>query len=189
MEAVNRILRYLKMTLGKVLMFRKTDWKTIEAYADSNLAGSIVDRKSTFDCCTFVLGNLVTWRSKKQGVVARAVLRPNTGLWVWGYVRKFGSIKFWLIFIRSEKPMKLFCDNKASISIVNSSVQHDRTKHVKIHRHFIKERLDNGSICIMCTFLQGNLSPRGFWNQTLTFMLASWASLISTFQLEGDCQS
>ena len=34
--------------------------------------------------------------------------------------------------------MKLFCDNKATIRIVNNPVQHDITKHVKIDRHFIK---------------------------------------------------
>ena len=44
--------------------------------------------------------------------------------------------------------MKLFCDNKAAISIANILVQHDRTKHVEIDRQFIKERLDNGCICI-----------------------------------------
>ncbi|KAA0054981.1 Retrovirus-related Pol polyprotein from transposon TNT 1-94 [Cucumis melo var. makuwa] len=37
---------------------------------------------------------------------------------------------------------------KAAISIANNPVQHDRTKHVEIDRHFIKERLDSGSICI-----------------------------------------
>ncbi|KAL4030380.1 hypothetical protein IC575_008616 [Cucumis melo] len=72
MEAVNRILRYLKNTPGKGLMFRKTNRKTIEAYTDSNWAGSIVDRKSTSGYCTFVWGNLVTWRSKKLSVVARS---------------------------------------------------------------------------------------------------------------------
>ena len=47
-----------------------------------------------------------------------------------------------------ETPLKLFCDNKATMSIVNNLVQHDRTKHVEIDQHFIKERLDGGSICI-----------------------------------------
>ncbi|TYK05138.1 putative mitochondrial protein [Cucumis melo var. makuwa] len=72
MEAVNRILRYLKNTPGKGLMFRKTNRKTIEAYTDSDWAGSVIDRKSTSGYCTFVWGNLVTWRSKKQSVVARS---------------------------------------------------------------------------------------------------------------------
>ncbi|KAA0034925.1 putative mitochondrial protein [Cucumis melo var. makuwa] len=47
MEAVNRILRYLKMALGIRLMFKRIGRKTIEAYTDLNWVGYVVDRKST----------------------------------------------------------------------------------------------------------------------------------------------
>ena len=36
----------------------------------------------------------------------------------------------------------LFCDNKAAIDISHNPIQHDRTKHVEVDRHFIKEKLD-----------------------------------------------
>jgi len=42
--------------------------------------------------------------------------------------------------------MKLYCDNKSSIKIANNLVQHDRTKHVKIDRYFIKEMIENNII-------------------------------------------
>jgi ATP sulfurylase len=42
----------------------------------------------------------------------------------------------------------LYCDNKAAIDIANNPIQHDRTKHVEIDRHFIKEKLDRGVICL-----------------------------------------
>ena len=43
-------------------------------------------------------------------------------------------------------PTKLYCVNKATISIANNPVQHDRTKQVEIDRHFIKEKIDCGAI-------------------------------------------
>ena len=49
--------------------------------------------------------------------------------------------------IPSEKP-KFFCDNKAVISIAYNPVHHDRTKHVEVDKHFIKERIENGVICM-----------------------------------------
>jgi len=189
MKSVNRILRYLKTTPGKGLMFRKTDRKTIEAYTDSNWAGSVVDRKSTLGYCTFVWGNLVTWRSKKQSVVARSSTEAEYKAMSLGICEEI-----WLQKVLSdlhqecETPLKLFCDNKAAISIANNPVQHDRTKHVEIDRHFIKERLDSGNICIRRSLRVNRLLmflPRGFSDQTSTFVLASWASLIFTSQLEG----
>ena len=45
-------------------------------------------------------------------------------------------------------PLQLYCDNKAAISIAHNRVLHDRTKHVEIDKHFIKEKLEEGIICI-----------------------------------------
>ena len=70
MEAVIRILRYLKSSPGKGLMFSKNDHVRVDGYTDVDWAGNISDRKSTSGYFTFVGGNLVTWRSKKQKVVA-----------------------------------------------------------------------------------------------------------------------
>ncbi|KAA0050612.1 reverse transcriptase [Cucumis melo var. makuwa] len=113
------------------------------------LVGSVVDRKSTSGYCTFVWGNLITWRSKKQSIVARSSAEIEYRAMSLGICEEI-----WLQKVLSdlhqecETPLKLFCDNKAAISIANNPVQHDRTKHVEIDWHFIKERLNSGSICI-----------------------------------------
>ena len=70
METVIWILRYLKSSPGKGLMFYKNDHVRVDGYTDADWAGNISDRKSTSGYFTFVGGNLVTWRSKKQKVVA-----------------------------------------------------------------------------------------------------------------------
>ena len=47
-----------------------------------------------------------------------------------------------------KPPIKLYCDNKATINIYLNLVQHNWTKHVEVERHFIKEKIENGIICL-----------------------------------------
>ncbi|XP_034201550.1 uncharacterized mitochondrial protein AtMg00810-like [Prunus dulcis] len=67
-----QILRYLKSALGKGLLFSKNGDLEVVGYTDADWAGSIIDRCYTSGYFTFVEGNLVTWRSKKQNVVSRS---------------------------------------------------------------------------------------------------------------------
>nr|CAD1818497.1 unnamed protein product [Ananas comosus var. bracteatus] len=72
MTAVDRILRCLKMILGMGLFFQRISKRNIEVFSDADWAGLVIDRRSTSGYCYFVWKNLVTWRSKKQSVVARS---------------------------------------------------------------------------------------------------------------------
>ena len=44
--------------------------------------------------------------------------------------------------------MKLFCENKPAINIAHNPIQHGMTKHIEVDRHFIKEKIKAGIICI-----------------------------------------
>jgi hypothetical protein len=72
LDALNRILKYLKGCPGKGLLYTKQGSLQVECYTDADWAGSLDDRRSTSGYCAFVGGNLVSWRSKKQSVVARS---------------------------------------------------------------------------------------------------------------------
>ena len=72
LEAVYKILKYLKGSPGRGLFFKKENDRNVEVFTDPDWAGLREDRRSTTGYCTFVWGNLVTWQSKKQNVVARS---------------------------------------------------------------------------------------------------------------------
>ncbi|CAN6698718.1 unnamed protein product [Malus baccata var. baccata] len=143
MAAVMRILSYLKGAPSRGLIFRKHGHMEVKGYTDADWAGNITDRRSTSGYFTFVAGNLVTWRSKKQNVVARSTAEAEYR----GIAHGICEL-LWLKILLTEigfKPqgsMSLYCDNQAAREIANNPVQHDRTKHVEVDRHFIKEKLD-----------------------------------------------
>ncbi|KAL9426998.1 hypothetical protein AB3S75_033725 [Citrus x aurantiifolia] len=60
--------------------------------------------------------------------------------------------------IQQVSPMKLYCDNKAACDIAHNPVQHDRTKHVEVDRHFIKEKLEAKIIEIPHVWLEDQLA-------------------------------
>ena len=148
-ETVYRILRYLKGSPGKGLLFRKNGHLQVEIYTDADWAGSVTDRRSTFGYCTFVGGNLVTWRSKKQTVVARSSAEAEYRAVALGICEVFWIKKILEELKASNSlPMKVYCDNKSAIAIAHNPVLHDRTKHVEVDKHFIKEKLDGGLVCM-----------------------------------------
>ena len=143
MNAVYRILRYLTGAPRKGLLYSKNETSTIEGYVNADWAEDQLTRKSTSGYPTFVGGNLVTWRSKKQKVVAQSSAEAKFRgmahslcelLQIKGVMEDLG--------FESSKPINLFDDNKSAIQIAQNPMQHDRTKHVEVDRHFIRKKLD-----------------------------------------------
>ena len=50
--------------------------------------------------------------------------------------------------VASQSPIKAYYDNKAAILIAHNPVLHDRTKHAEVDKHFIKEKIESGQICM-----------------------------------------
>ena len=91
----------------------------------------------------------MTWRSKKQTVVARSRAEVELRSVALGVCETL-----WLKMLLDElkvagkMPMRIYYDNKAAINISHNPIHHDRTKHVEVDHHFIKEKIDKGTICI-----------------------------------------
>ncbi|RDX96832.1 Copia protein, partial [Mucuna pruriens] len=82
----------------------------------------------------------VSWKFKKQNIVARAeaeyramALATCELIWVKQLIQE---LKF-----ADVQPMKLYCDNQATLHIAFNPVFHERTKHIEIDCHFVREKL------------------------------------------------
>jgi Reverse transcriptase (RNA-dependent DNA polymerase) len=146
LEAVNRILKYLKGSPGQGIWMKKNNTNKILAYSDADWAGNF-NRKSTTGYCTFVGGNLVTWKSKKQNVTARSSAEAE-----YRAMASTASELVWLkqllhdLKISCEGPMQMYCDNQAARHIASNPVFHEQTKHIEVDCHFIREKVQAGEI-------------------------------------------
>ena len=50
--------------------------------------------------------------------------------------------------------MKLICDNQVALYISSYPVFHERTKHIEVDCHFIREKIASG--CISTSFVNSN---------------------------------
>ena len=115
------------------LMLSKNGHLDIECYTDVDWVENLFDRKSISSYFTFAGGNLVTWRSKKQKVVALSSAEAKfrgmaKGLCELLWIRRL----LFEIGFTPKLGMNLYCDNKAAIAISQNPIQHDRTKHIEI---------------------------------------------------------
>ncbi|GJT05218.1 putative ribonuclease H-like domain-containing protein [Tanacetum coccineum] len=113
LHVVKRIFRYLKGQPKLGLWYPKNLPFDLEAYTDSDYAGSSLDRKSIIGGCQFLGSRLISWQCKKQTVVANSTIEAE-------YVANF-------------------IDNESTICIVKNPVFHSKTKHNEIRHHFIRD--------------------------------------------------
>lgn len=149
MQGVYRVLHYLKADPTKGTLNMKNSEFILEAYTEANYAGAPMDHRSTSGYCTFLGGNLMTWRNKKQNVVARSSAEAAFKAMAQG-ICELLCLKTILedLKIKWSGPMRLYCDNKSAINIAHNPIQHDQTKHIEMDRHFIKEKVESGLVCI-----------------------------------------
>ncbi|GJZ60234.1 putative ribonuclease H-like domain-containing protein [Tanacetum coccineum] len=139
LEAVKKIFKYLKGQPRLGLWYPRESPFVLEAYSDSDYAGANKDRKSTTGGCQFLGRRLISWQCKKQTIVATSsteaeyVAAANCCgqvLWIQNQLLDYGY---------NFMNTKIFIDNQSTICIVKNPVFHQRTKHIEIRHHFIRD--------------------------------------------------
>jgi hypothetical protein len=150
LAAVKHILRYIAGTMGVGVFYpRRGERAELHGYSDSDLAGDLDSRKSTYGVLFFLGMGPISWQSTKQRVVAMSSCEAEyiavataacQGVWL---ARLLSELKD----ANVEVPV-LRVDNKSTISLVRNPVHHDQSKHIDTRYHLIREYEQIGQIAV-----------------------------------------
>ena len=150
LSAVKRILRYLRGTMHYGLLLRPSSPSELVVYTDADWAGCPDTRKSTSGYAVFLGGNLISWSSKRQTIVSRSSAEAE-----YRAVANGVAETAWLRQLLQElhnplsKSTLVYCDNVSAVYLSTNPVQHQRTKHVEIDLHFVRERVAVGDVRVL----------------------------------------
>lgn len=150
LAALKRILRYIHGTLHLGLLLRPSAQFDLVVYSDADWAGYPDTRKSTSGYAVFLGDSLVSWSSKRQNTVSRSSAEAEYR-GVANAVAKASWLRQLLCELHSppSKATLVYCDNISAVYMSSNPVQHQRTKHIEIDLHFVRERVAIGDVRVL----------------------------------------
>jgi hypothetical protein len=119
-------------------------------YTDADRAGCPDTCRFTSGYVVFLDDNLISWSSKRQNIISRSSTEVE-----YDAVANGVAEACWLQQLLHElhaplsKSTIIYCDNISVVYLSTNPVQHQRTKHVEIDLHFVRERVVIGDVCVL----------------------------------------
>ena len=147
-KAARHLLRYLNYTKHFALTFGGASNLNTRIYADADWGNDRNDGRSISGIIVIINNGPVFWSSRKQPSVATSTMEAE-------YIALSDASReciarmqlFSDLHIQVNKPV-LLCDNQAALSIVRYPVHHQRSKHIAIRYHYIRDAFNNGKFDI-----------------------------------------
>jgi hypothetical protein len=140
-------MRYLKGTIDYGLSYDGYHDFTLSGYTDADWVGIVSDRKRTSGCC-FSLGSaMISWQSRKQSSIALSTAEVE-------YIVACSASceAIWLrklltdLFDLEMRETLILCENQSYIKITENLLFHDRSKHIEICYHYIRDMVQRGAL-------------------------------------------
>lgn len=146
-QAAQRILKYLKGNPGLGLFYSADTDLCFNAFTDADWATCLDSRRSVTGYCVYLGTSLICWKSRKQKVASRSSTESEYRsmadvtreiLWIQQLLEDF--------HVTVSVTAKLFCDNKSAIYIATNPAFHERTKHIELDCHTVRDQINLGTL-------------------------------------------
>ncbi|GJU58423.1 ribonuclease H-like domain-containing protein [Tanacetum coccineum] len=150
LSPLKSILRYVQGTLHYGLQLFSSSTTDLVAYSDADWAGCPTTRRSTLRYCVFPGNNLLSWSSKRQPTLSRSSVEAE-----YRSVANAVTETCWLHNLLRELHTPLssatlvYCDNVSAVYLSCNPVQHQRTKHIEIDIHFVRDLVVAGQVRVL----------------------------------------
>jgi len=145
--ALKHVLAYVKGTIGYGITYQAGGHLNLIGYVDSDFAGCKNTRRSTEGTIFIVAGGPVSWESKQQDTVTLSTIEAEYMAFSRTMTQAILISKYFdEVGLPTQKPIIIHADNSGAISNSINHKNHQRTKHIDVHHHFVKEHTKSGEI-------------------------------------------
>ncbi|GJR11863.1 ribonuclease H-like domain-containing protein [Tanacetum coccineum] len=160
--ALKRILRYVQGTLELGLQLYASATTSLVGYTDADWAGCPSTRRSTSGYCVFLGDNLLSWSAKRQHTISRSSAEAEyrgvanvvaETAWIRNLLRELHSP-----FLTATL---VYYDNVSAVYMSANPVQHQRTKHIEIDIHFVRDMVKARVLHVPSRFQYADIFIKG----------------------------
>ena len=124
----------------------KGSCEVLLGFVDSDYAGDLDRRRSLAGYMFLFNGCLVNWKATLQHMVALSTTKAEytaatevvkKALWLQGLMKELGV---------KQKTVTVYCDSSSALHLCRNPAHHERTKHIDIKLHFIRNKVSKGAV-------------------------------------------
>jgi len=170
LSAATYTLRYLRNMANLAIQYNESDSEATMpiGYTDSDFARDPDDRKSTSGYVFMLAGDAITWRARKQPLVAFSTVEAEyigasdavkEAIWVRSLYARilYGKILYKHAEqcphclcsdndSKATEPQQIFVDNQGAIQLAKNPKFHEHTKHISVRFHFVRDACERNAI-------------------------------------------
>ena len=130
----------------------------VAGFVDSDYAADKDGRKSITSFVFTICGGAISWKSSLQSVVALLTTKAEyialtevvkEAIWLRRLVYELGF---------KQEVIKVNCDSSSVIQLSKNPKYHERTKHIDVRMHFIRDEISKGVVNVVKVRSEVNLA-------------------------------